>query len=91
MTGTTAIFAQDAISVSNLQKAITGATETQTWALDLWLDVNGIPVTPFTFVDLEKLASAMEAVDVPDYSILLSKVSAVSAATSVYDVQNVVW
>lgn len=51
------------------------------WTLGKWLDVNNVDQI-FTFSDLENLAAAMEAVDVPVWSDLVSKIALVNAATT---------
>ena len=89
--GITAWFSQDAASKTNLLNAIAGATASGNWSLNLWLDTTGHPVTPFTFVDLQGLAAAMESADTPEFTHLLTKIAAVQAATTVAEVQSVTW
>jgi hypothetical protein len=89
--GASAMFNQTDVAKSNLQNAILGSQASGKWAINLWLDVNSTPITPFTFADLEGLAAAMEAVDAPDYQELLTLVGQVTAATTVAAVQAVVW
>ncbi|WP_164707925.1 DUF4376 domain-containing protein [Paraburkholderia phosphatilytica] len=89
--GTTATFNQDATAKSNLQNAMLASEKAGTWPLNLWLSAGGEAVTPFTYADLQGLAAAMEAVDAPDYTQLLSLVAQVNAATTVAAVQAVVW
>jgi len=60
------------------------------WTMGKWLDVNGVAQT-FTFADLQGLAAAAEAVEVPDWQDLIAKIAAVQAATTVAAVQAVVW
>ena len=87
--GTTAQFSQDATSVSNLEKTIMAGAKSQTFALGLWLDVNGQPVTPFTYADLQGLSAAMEAAEFPAFTELLSKIAGVTAATTVDAVKSI--
>lgn len=89
--GTLAIFNQTDVAKSNLQNAILGSQASGKWAINLWLDVNSNPVTPFTYADLQGLAAAMEAIDAPDYQELLTLIGEVTVATSVSAVQAVVW
>ena len=89
--GATANFAQDATAKANLQDALAGSEKSSAWALNLWLDVNGATVTPFTYGDLQGLAAAMEAYDVPKYSELLALLAQVNSATTPAAVNAVVW
>ena len=89
--GTTASFAQDATSKANLTNALLGSEKAQTWPLNLWLNVSGQPVTPFTYADLQSLAAAMEAAELPDYTELLTLIGQISAATTVAAVQAIIW
>jgi hypothetical protein len=89
--GHTDTFNQAVNDKLNLEDAITGAVETKNWPLNLWLNSSGQPVTPFTFNDLENLAAAIEAADVPKFSHLLAKIASVNNATTVADVQAVTW
>ena len=89
--GTTAIFSQDAKAKENLQNAITGATPSGIWDLDLWLDVNNVVIKPFTFADLEGLAAAMKAHDIPEYKHLLDKISLVHAANTIPAIKAIAW
>ena len=89
--GVTANFAQDATAKANLQDALAGSEKSSAWALNLWLDVNGATVTPFTYGDLQGLAAAMEAYDVPKYSELLALLAQVNSATTPAAVNAVVW
>lgn len=88
--GTTASFNQDATSIQNLQDVI--AAGAAAWAADnlnLWLNTAGQPVTPFTYADLQGLAAAFEAYDVPQYKTLLAQIAAVMAATTVAAVEAI--
>ena len=87
--GTTATFPQTDSAKKNLASCIT--TGSAAWTYNFWLDVNNQPITPFTYTDLQNLAAAFEAVEVPDFQKLLSLIAAVNAATTVADVQAVVW
>lgn len=87
--GTAATYPQTDAAKQNLTSCIT--TGAAAWSLNLWLDVNGNPVTPFTYADLQALAAAMEAAEAPDFQELLTLVSQVSAATTVAAVQAIVW
>ena len=89
--GTTATFAQDATTVSNLQDALLGSQASQTWSINLWLDVSGSPVSPFTFADLQGLAAAMESADTPKFTELLTLIAQVNAATTIAAVQAIIW
>lgn len=89
--GHTDTFAQDAQSKTYLMNAIDAGTKSGTWPLNLWLNTAGQPVTPFTYVDLQNLAAAMEAAEVPEYQDLLTKIAAVQAATTVAAVQAIVF
>jgi hypothetical protein len=87
--GTTATFSQSAQNVANLQSMLLAGEKSQTWPLNLWLDSAGVPITPFTYADMQGLAAAMEAYDAPQYADLLAKVAQVQAATTVAQVQSV--
>lgn len=89
--GAAAVFGQSETDKSNLQSAIAGSMSSGAWAVGLWLDANGQPVSPFTFADLEGLAAAMSAADAPDFTHLLGKIAEVKAAGSVAAVQAVGW
>jgi hypothetical protein len=84
-------FACDADSVANLHTVLAACLASQTFVTDLWLDVVGIPVTPFSYADLQGLAQALANRPMPDYQSLLMKIGQVVSATSVTDVQAVVW
>lgn len=85
-------YSQDPVSVSNLQKIIgVGVDEWNALGLNLWMNESGIPVTPFTFADIQGLAAAMEAADVPEYKHLLLKISEVMSATTSDDVIAINW
>lgn len=60
------------------------------WTLGKWLDTNNVAQT-FTFSDLQGLAGAMEAAITLDYTDLVSKIAEVNSATTVSDVQAIVW
>lgn len=85
--GATASFPQTPAAKTYLAQCI--ETGSSAWALNLWLDVSNVPVTPFTFADLQGLAAAMEAVEVPAYQDLLAKIGEVNAATTAEAVQAV--
>ena len=89
--GATATFAQDASAKANLSDALLGSETSQAWALNLWLDVNGAVVTPFTYADLQGLSAALEAYDTPKFSELLTLIGQVNAATTLAVVQAFVW
>lgn len=89
--GHTDTFAQDAQSKTYLMNAIDAGTKSGTWPLNLWLNAAGQPVTPFTYVDLQNLAAAMEAAEVPEYQDLLTKIAAVQAVATVAAVQAIVF
>jgi hypothetical protein len=89
--GASAMFNQTDAAKTNLQNAIDGSMSSGKWAINLWLDVNSNPITPFTYADLQGLAEAMEAVDAPDYQELLALIGQVTAATTVTAVQAIVW
>ncbi|MFM0165653.1 hypothetical protein PQR39_35125 [Paraburkholderia sediminicola] len=89
--GTTAVFNQNAVAKANLQNAMLASEKSGEWAINLWLSASGAPVTPFTYADLQGLAAAMEAIDAPDYQLLLQLIAQANAATTVAAVQAVVW
>lgn len=89
--GATASFNQDATAKSNLQDALLASEKSGTWPINLWLSVAGISIAPFTYADLQGLAAAMEAVDAPDYQVLLTLIAQVNAATTIAGVQAVAW
>ena len=91
MAGAAASFGQSGKDKANLQNAISGSLAGGVWGLDLWLDVNGSLITPFTYADLQGLAAAMESADIPEFTHLLDKVAAVQAATTVADVEAIAW
>ena len=71
--GTTAMFNQNDAAQTNLTKAMLESEKSGVWALNLWQDVNGTPITPFTYVDLQGLAEAMGSVEIPDWQNLMTK------------------
>ena len=85
--GTTASFPQDDQAIQFRDQSLEAGA--QAWTLNLWLDVNGAPVTPFTYADLQGLSAAMEAADTPAYQDLLAKIAQVTAATTVAAVQAI--
>lgn len=87
--GVPATFAQDAQAKAYLQDAIVAGQKAQAWPLNLWMNTAGSPISPFTYADLQGLAAAMEAAEVPAYQDLLTKIAAVQAATSVAAVQAI--
>ena len=87
--GTTSTFNQSVQDKQNLQNAIAGSLATQNWSLNIWLNQFGQSITPFTFADLEGLAAAMEAADIPDFVNLLSKIAQVQQAATIQEVQAV--
>jgi hypothetical protein len=89
--GTTAMFNQNDAAQTNLTKAMLESEKSGVWALNLWQDVNGTPITPFAYVDLQGLAAAMGAADLPSYNELLTLVGQVMAASTVEAVQAIVW
>lgn len=90
--GTKASFAQTAQAKVQLEQCLSAAAKTQIWAANLWLDANGLPVTPFTFADLQGLQQAIESADtVAAYQKLLTLIGQVHAATSVAAVEAITW
>ena len=87
--GTAARFPQSDAAKQNLSNCIMGGAGA--WSLDLWLDVNGQPISPFTYADLQSLAAAMERAEAPDFQELLTLVSQVSAAVTIAAVEAIVW
>lgn len=85
--GTTANFPQSNQAKQYLAQCMGAGAAA--WTLNLWLDVNNTPVSPFTFADLQGLAAAFEAAEIPEYQDLLTKVAAVQAATTVAAAQAV--
>lgn len=70
--------------------AETIAAGSAAWTLGKWLDTNDVAQT-FIFADLQGLAAAMEAAVTASYETLVSKIAQVNAATTVADVQAIVW
>jgi hypothetical protein len=87
--GVTATFPQDAQAKTYLNQCLVAGAASKVWPLNLWLDVSGTPVSPFTYADLQNLASAMELAELPEYHDLLTKIAAVQAASTVADVQAI--
>ena len=58
------------------------------WILGKWLDTANIAQT-FTFADLQGLAAAMEAVEVLDWTDLVTKVAEVQNATTIVEVEAI--
>lgn len=87
--GVTAMFSTDAKSTNYLQSII--AAGSAAWTANLWLSNAGAPITPFTFADVQGLAAAIENAETPDYQELLKLIGEIHAATSVAEVQIVVW
>jgi hypothetical protein len=85
----TDIFAADSDSLNNLEAMLTAYADTQSFPLNLWLNASGVPVTPFTYTDLQGLAQAIASQTTPDYQKLLSKIGDVMAASTVAEVQAV--
>lgn len=69
----------------NLNNAIVAGSSA--WKLGKWLDVNNVAQT-FTYADLQGLAAAMETLSWED---LVTKFAEVDAATTVTEVQSVVF
>lgn len=90
--GTKAIFAQTTQAKKQLDQCLSAASETKIWAPNLWLDANGLPVTPFTFADLQGLQQAIENADmVAAYQKFLMLIGQVHAATSIAAVKAITW
>lgn len=83
----TATYGATDTDKANLKAVIdAGATA---WTLELWLDVDGAPVAPMTFKDLQNLKKMMDLFKAPTYDLLLSKINEVLNATSVAAVNAV--
>lgn len=89
--GSNASFARSVQAKAQLADALSANAKTQMWPIGLWLDVNGMPVSPFTYADLQGLADAMAAADTPAYQELLTLISEVHTATTVQAAQSVTW
>jgi hypothetical protein len=89
--GATALFNQAASDIENLNKAILGSQASGTWPLNLWQDATGAVVTPFTYADLQGLAAAFEAHDVPEYAHLLALLAEVTSAADLAAVAAINW
>lgn len=89
--GHTDTFAADTQSVNNLEAMLCAYAKSLQFPLNLWLNAAGVPVTPFTFADLQGLAQAIANQATPDYQELLAKIAAVMAATTVDAVSAVTW
>lgn len=89
--GVTAVFPQTDSAKAYLNQILVTNQTSKTWSLNLWLDVTGKPVSPFTYTDLQNLASAMEAIETPDFTKLLTLIAQVQAETTVEGVQAVAW
>jgi len=89
--GATAIFNQQPSDIANLNKALLGSQATGVWALNLWQDASGAVVSPFTYGDLQGLAAAFEAHDVPEYAHLLTRLAEVQAATDLASLDLINW
>lgn len=50
-----------------------------------------MPVTPFTWADLEGLSQAIASRTKPEYQVLLSKIAEAMSATTVVAVEAVTW
>jgi len=87
--GTTAMFSTSAAAIEHLQGVIDEGSAA--WTANLWLSNAGVPITPFTFADVQGLAAAIENVDIPKYHDLLKLISEVNAATTIAAVQSVTW
>lgn len=66
------------------------AAGSSAWTLGKWLDTNNVAQT-FTFADLQGLAAAMEAAITLDWTDLIAKIDEVNNATTVSEVQAIVW
>ena len=66
------------------------AAGSSSWTLGKWLDTNNVAQT-FTFADLQGLAAAMEAAITLDWTDLIAKIDEVNNATTVSEVQAIVW
>ena len=90
--GATAVFSQGATAINNLQNVInSGAAAWNSAGLNLWMNSSNLPVSPFTFADLQGLASAFGAADIPQYKNLLSRIQQVMTATTADQVVAVNW
>lgn len=90
-TGDSSVFACDPASVDNLQAVLAECCASQAFPPNLWLDVGGLPVTPFKYADLQGLAQAIASRPVPSYQSLLAKIGQVMSATNVPDAQTIAW
>ncbi|WP_233873990.1 hypothetical protein [Paraburkholderia adhaesiva] len=89
--GHTDLYACDAASIANLDAMLAANTQAGSWPPDLWLTAGGLPVSPFTWNDLEGLARTIANRAQPDYAALLVKIAAVMAATTVAQVGAITW
>ncbi|SAK96360.1 hypothetical protein AWB75_07006 [Caballeronia catudaia] len=83
------VFACDAAGVTTLDAMLEAYAQSATWPPNLWLNASGMPVTPFTFADLQALARAVADRATPDYPTLLLKIGQVMAAATVEDVRAI--
>ncbi|MGF6604655.1 hypothetical protein P3T23_009411 [Paraburkholderia sp. GAS448] len=89
--GMTDAFATDTGSVANLDAVLAACAKTQDFPSGLWLNASGLPVTPFSYADLQGLVQAIANHPAPDYQDLLLKIRDVMAATTIGAVQAVTW
>ncbi|SAK88025.1 hypothetical protein AWB75_06014 [Caballeronia catudaia] len=82
-------FACDAASVAKLDAMLAAYAQSGTWPPNLWLNASGMPVTPFTFADMQALARAVADRATPDYEALLLKIGQVMAAATTDEVQAI--
>lgn len=78
-------------SVANLDSVLASNAQAGTWPPNLWLNASGMPVTPFTWADLEGLSQAIASRTKPEYQVLLSKIAEAMSATTVVAVEAVTW
>ena len=87
--GVTAIFPQTDQPKNYLNQCLTAGKSA--WTYNLWLDVDSVPVSPFTFEDLQGLSHAIVSVDQDLFPRLMDRISKVQTASSVDEVKSIVF
>jgi len=81
------LFSRDPAAIVCLQERI-GAGK-KAWKLNIWIDADGKPVTPFGFDDLTGLVAAIDAAKVPQFSDLIDAAAKVILATSQDEIEAI--
>jgi len=89
--GTTKIYQADPQSVANIVQSLAGCQALQATPPGFYWVAEDNTHVPFTYADLQGLAAAMYAPGAAAFAHLQDKKTAVSAATTVAEVEAIIW